>query len=230
MRAPPEIRPGAFALLATLLLAAGLGRPVASSGQAATPAQRVGPVVTTVRAMSEALPFYRDVLQFSVVSDFEVADPSYDRLTGVFASRVRIAVLALGPDTVELVDFITPEGRDVPRPVRSNDHWFQHLALVVRDIDAATARLRAHDVRLISPGPQRFPDGRAFLYFMDPDGHPLELAELPGEAPLRPGALFQRIDHTALVVEEMARRSGSIADSDSSCTTASRPAPTRSSA
>ena len=160
-------------------------------------------VGTTVRDMDRALAFYRDVLEFEPGFDVEFTDPGYDRLVGVFEARVRVVGLSLGPNQIELTQFITTRGRDIPPDSRSNDAWFQHLALVVTDIERATARLRTHSVPLVSPAPQRFPDGRAILYFNDPDGHPLELAEFPGERPVNPAKLFQRTDHSALVVHDL---------------------------
>lgn len=167
------------------------------------PAVSIASVGTTVGDLDRAVAFYQEVLGFEKEYEVELADPGYDRLVGVFGTRVRVAGMSLGPSRIELTEFVTPRGRPVPPDSRSHDEWFQHLALVVTDIERATARLREHGVRLVSPEPQRFPDGRAFLYFLDPDGHPLELAEFPGEKPLDPGRLFQRIDHTALVVREL---------------------------
>ena len=73
----------------------------------------------------------------------------------------------------------------MPADSRSNDRWFQHVAIIVRDMDAAYARLREHRVRHASTGPQRLPDwnpnagGIQAFYFKDPDGHPLEILAFP---------------------------------------------------
>ena len=195
------IRLATVALIAALLVASQAGKSMAQATQ--TLGVAVVAVGTTVRDMDRALAFYRDVLEFEPGFDVEFTDPGYDRLVGVFGSRVRVVGLSLGPNQIELTQFITPQGRAIPADSRSNDAWFQHLALVVTDIERATARLRTHGVQLVSPGPQRFPDGRAFLYFTDPDGHPLELAEFPSERPVNAAKLFQRIDHSALVVRDL---------------------------
>lgn len=195
------IRLAALALMVALLVSGRAGHSATQEPQ--TLGVAVVAVGTTVRDMDRALAFYRDVLEFEPGFDVEFTDPGYDRLVGVFGARVRVVGLSLGPNQIELTQFITPQGRAIPPDSRSNDAWFQHLALVVTDIERATARLRAHGVQLVSPTPQRFPDGRAFLYFNDPDGHPLELAEFPGERPVNPTKLFQRIDHSALVVRDL---------------------------
>src|SRR5205085_5189828 len=64
---------------------------------------------------------------------------------------------------------------------RSNDRWFQHVAIIVSDIDRAYQWLREHKVQHASPGPQLLPawnpnaGGIRAFYFRDPDGHPLEV-------------------------------------------------------
>ncbi|MGQ0666235.1 MAG: VOC family protein, partial [Nitrospiraceae bacterium] len=89
--------------------------------------------------------------------------------------------------------------------------WFQHVAIVVRDMDAAWAQLRKHHIRQISPRPQTIPvsnraaAGIKAIKFRDPDGHNVELLWFPeGKGDPRwhrPGPeLFLGIDHTALTV------------------------------
>src|SRR5205807_1980594 len=68
---------------------------------------------------------------------------------------------------------------------RSNDRWFQHVAIIVSDMAAAYARLRSFNVQHASSGPQRLPDwnrnagGIEAFYFRDPDGHNLEVLAFP---------------------------------------------------
>src|SRR5690606_20188959 len=127
-----------------------------------------------------------------------------------FGARARVARLTLGTEAIELVEFAAPRGRPAPADSRSNDHWFQHVAIIVDDMDRAYARLREHGVEHASPGPQRLPDWNAAaggieaFYFRDPDGNNLEVLEFPpdkGEPRWQvSGPLFLGIDHTAIVV------------------------------
>lgn len=169
----------------------------------------------TVSNMERSVAFFRDVLTFEPVSDTEVSGEAYDRLHGVFASRARIVRLRLGEEEIELTEFLTPRGRPVPVDSRSNDRWFQHVAIIVSDMDAAYARLRQYGVEHASPEPQRLPDwnpaagGIKAFYFKDPDGHPLEVLQFPpgkGDAKWQraSGRLFLGIDHTAIVVADTA--------------------------
>jgi catechol 2,3-dioxygenase-like lactoylglutathione lyase family enzyme len=176
----------------------------------------VDAVGLTVSDMDRSLAFYTGVLPFTKVSDVEVAGPEYERLTGVFGCRLRIVRLRLGEETLELTEFVAPRGRPAPVDARSDDGWFQHVAIVVRDMDAAYARLHAARIEHASTGPQRLPDsnpnagGIEAFYFKDPDGHPLELIRFPpGKGDPRwqrpSDALFLGIDHTAIVVRDTAR-------------------------
>ena len=70
----------------------------------------------------------------------------FERLEGVFGLRLRIARMKLGEEYLDLMDFIAPEGRPVPVDSKSNDRWFQHVAIIVSDMDRAYARLREHHV------------------------------------------------------------------------------------
>jgi catechol 2,3-dioxygenase-like lactoylglutathione lyase family enzyme len=168
----------------------------------------------TVSDVTRSTAFFRDVLGFVKTSDVEVSGPEYDRLWGVPGVRARVVRLRLGHEDVELTQYRTPTGRRFPADSRSNDRWFQHVAIVVRDMDAAYARERRH-VRAISSRPQILPKsnvaaaGIAAFYFRDPDGHALELIHFPpGKGDPRwqePGeSLFLGIDHTAIGVRSTA--------------------------
>jgi catechol 2,3-dioxygenase-like lactoylglutathione lyase family enzyme len=99
--------------------------------------------------------------------------------------------------------------------VRPNDRIFQHIAIIVRDMDAAYARLRAHGVEHASSrtaaaaGLERGGRRHQAFYFRDPDRHFLEILQFPPGKGLdtwhtRTG-LFLGIDHTAIVVEDTDR-------------------------
>jgi len=204
-----------FALALALLAGLGSGLPERLAGQAAEPpvvgATQVAFVGVTVADMDRSIAFYTGVLGFEVESDVELDGPAYERLTGVFGVRLRVVRLQLGRESLELTQYLAPEGRPVPIDSRSNDRWFQHVAIVVRDLDAAYRVLREHRVRFASTGPQVLPASnpdaggiRAF-YFKDPDGHVLEIIWYPaGKGDPRWHAptdrLFLGIDHTAIVV------------------------------
>jgi catechol 2,3-dioxygenase-like lactoylglutathione lyase family enzyme len=171
----------------------------------------VGPVGMTVSDMDRAVAFYSSVLSFEKISDVEIASDAYEHLVGVFGARARVVRMRLGDETIELTEFLTPRGRPIPPDSRSHDGWFQHIAIIVTDMDRAYAHLRRHKVQHASTGPQRLPDwnpnagGIKAFYFKDPDGHTLEILEFPAGKGLAKwhrrtsNALFLGIDHTAIV-------------------------------
>lgn len=174
---------------------------------------RVDSLGINVTDLERSVRFYEDVLTFEEVGREELTGDDADTMFGVFGTRVLVARMLLGREQVELRQFLAPEGRLVPRDTKGNDLWFQHAAIIVRDMDAAYARLRAHGVRHASSGPQRLPDwnpnagGIRAFYFKDPDGNPLEILEFPeGKGDPRwhqPGeALFLGIDHSAITVSD----------------------------
>jgi catechol 2,3-dioxygenase-like lactoylglutathione lyase family enzyme len=165
----------------------------------------------TVADMDRSVEFYSRVLSFNKVSDTELAGEDYEHLEGVFGLRVRVVRMALGDEQIELDEYLTPRGRPIPVDSRSNDVWFQHIAIIVRDMDKAYAWLRANQVEFASSEPQRLPDwnknaaGIRAFYFKDPDEHPLEILQLPPDKGAEKwhrasNALFLGIDHTAIVV------------------------------
>ena len=188
--------------------------PSATPRAASLPiAQSVEAVGMTVSDIDRSVAFFKDVLTFEPVSDVEVAGEEYDRLQGVFGTRMRIVRLRLGDEQIELTEYLAPRGRPIPVDSRSNDRWFQHVAIIVSDMDAAYARLRQHKVEHASPEPQRLPDWNAAaggikaFYFKDPDGHPLEILQFPagkGDPKWHRSSerLFLGIDHTAIVVSD----------------------------
>jgi catechol 2,3-dioxygenase-like lactoylglutathione lyase family enzyme len=178
--------------------------------------ERVDGVGMTVSDMDRAVAFFSSVLEFEKQSDVEVAGEEYEHLEGVFGLRVRVVRMRLGDEALELSQFLAPRGRPVPADSRSNDRWFQHVAIVVSDMDRAYRRLREHGVEHASSGPQLLPTtipaaaGIRAFYFKDPDGHPLELLEFPSDKGAakwhgKTDRLFLGIDHTAIVVGDTDR-------------------------
>ena len=176
----------------------------------ATGVESVG---VTVSDLDRAVDFYTGVLSFRKISESEVDGEAWEHLYGVFGLRMRTARLQLGDEYLDLMQFLAPEGRPLPVDSRSNDRWFQHVAIIVSDMDRAYAHLRKHKVRHASSGPQRLPDwnknagGIRAFYFRDPDGHALEILNFPedkGNPKWRRKSddLFLGIDHTAIVISD----------------------------
>lgn len=163
----------------------------------------------TVSDMDRSVAFYSNVLGFRKLSDEELQGSVYEKLTGVFGLNVRVVRMQLGDEKIELTDYLTTGGRSIPEDVRSNDLSFQHIAIVVSDMDAAYHRLKQNNVAHVSTAPQTLPlsneaaAGIKAFYFQDPDRHNLELIWFPpgkGQPKWQQpnGSLFLGIDHTAI--------------------------------
>lgn len=115
-------------------------------------------------------------------------------------------LLSLGEQRIAL-DFFDAPGQPYPSDVTGADHRFQHLALVTGDATAAWSRARALGATAISvSGPVTLPassGGVTAVKFRDPEGHPLELLEIPG-APRTIGGGLLGIDHSAICVTDAA--------------------------
>ena len=173
----------------------------------------VDAVGMTVSDADRSLEFFTKILSFEKVSDVEVAGTEYEHLQGLFGLRMRIVRMKLGDEFLELTEYLTPRGRPIPVDSRSNDRWFQHIAIITSDMDRAYQWLRKNKVQHASTGPQKLPEtitpaaGIRAFYFKDPDGHALEVLQFPADK----GAakwhqpsdnLFLGIDHTAIVVSD----------------------------
>jgi catechol 2,3-dioxygenase-like lactoylglutathione lyase family enzyme len=173
--------------------------------------QRVGAVGMTVSNMDAAVDFYSRVLTFEKVSDQELAGKKYEQLEGVEGLRMRVVTMRLGTEMIELTQYLAPMGQPFPADAKSNDRNFQHIAIIVSDMNKAYAQLQANNVVAASVAPQELPGwnkqaaGIKAYYFRDPDGHYLEILQFPagkGDARWQHASnrLFLGIDHTAIVV------------------------------
>lgn len=186
----------------------------AAAGAVGPPACRIARIGRVVTDIERAERFLAAAFGFATVGR-PVGDSSFAELVGVPDATTRTTHMRLGDQEIALTAF-DPPGRPYPPDSTSSDLWFQHLAVVVADIDAAHAQVRdaGHVMPITEGGPTRLPCAsggvRAFK-FRDGDGHPLELLEFrPESTPAawrRQGRsdVFLGIDHTALAVTDTRR-------------------------
>jgi len=190
-----------LSLLAALAL-------ISTAASAQSPPITIESIGITVGDMERSMAFYSG-LNFQKISDVEVWGDRYEHLEGVFGARMRIVRMQLGNEYLDLTQYLAPPGRAIPVDSRSNDLWFQHIAIVVRDMDEAFQKLRALKVQFVSTAPQTLPPslkaaaGIKAFYFRDPDQHNLEIIYFPpGKGDPRwqekTDKLFLGIDHTAI--------------------------------
>ncbi|MFC6790265.1 VOC family protein [Methylobacterium komagatae] len=158
----------------------------------------------TVADLDRTEAFYRDHLGFVRKGAPKPVPPAEAEALDVSGRRLRMRLGA------QHVTFVQPDAPGAPYPAEADatDPVFQHLAIVVRDMEAASAGLSATPIS--RDGPQVLPPstGGVIAYkFRDPDGHPLELIQFPGGKSARrwadaPG-MFLGIDHSAITVSDL---------------------------
>jgi len=169
----------------------------------------IGPIGITVDDMNTSVKFYSEVFGFKKISNEEITGESYEKLEGVFGLHIRVVRMQLGDEQIELIDYLTSGGRSIPEDAKANDLSFQHMAIVVSDMDKAYAQLKKFKVEFVSTSPQTLPktiptaEGIKAFYFHDPDKHNLELIYFPdgkGQAKwhMKTGKIFLGVDHTAI--------------------------------
>jgi catechol 2,3-dioxygenase-like lactoylglutathione lyase family enzyme len=170
----------------------------------------------TVTDVDHAVAFYSNVLSFKKISERYEDSIDYRELENVPGAKARVVRMRLGNGFIDLTQYLAPKGKPIPPDSVSNDLWFQHLAIVVSNMEKAYERLRQNRVEAISDGPQRLPQwnlqaaGIEAFYFKDPDGHPLELLHFPpgkGDPKWhgKTDELFLGIDHTAIATSNTDR-------------------------
>lgn len=189
---------------------------IAISGSVGQSAIAVSQVNITVSDLDKLVPFYTQVLPFKLVGTYELKGEEAQQLFGMHDPGlvVKVARMQLENEIVELMEFKTMEkGNIIPPDSRSNDLWFQHIAIVVSDMQKAYEFLKASKVQFVSSAPQKLPDylpaaaGISAFYFRDPDGHNLEIIHFPeGKGnpkwPQPTDKLFLGIDHTAIGISD----------------------------
>jgi catechol 2,3-dioxygenase-like lactoylglutathione lyase family enzyme len=172
--------------------------------------------VLIVNDLDKEIAFFTKVLDFDLLAMHEFAGADLEALYGIPKLKVRLGLLQLGNQRISLVKYVDAPGECYPQETHGNDVWFQHLAIVVKDMKKAHARLVENNVTGISPHPITIPEenhaaaGVSAYYFKDPEGHPLELISFPPDKGLPywhepTDKLFLGIDHSAITVADTAK-------------------------
>ena len=128
---------------------------------------------------------------------------------GLSVGRAEITPFLLGHERIELMHLPDAPPRHKLDPGPSNTLWFQHVAIVVRDLLKAAERL-APFVTPISAAPQFLPNGVGAWKFRNACGHAMELLFFPegvGDPRWHESGekLFQGLDHTAIAIADTDR-------------------------
>lgn len=139
-----------------------------------------------VADLERSVRFYCDVLGFRKTHDVTMEGAWIEAIVGLRGVKGLVAFVepAGGGLRIELLQYESPAGVALPENSRANTRGVRHIAFRVDGIVAMTDRLRAAGVTLFSnpvlvpAGVVKFAAGdKTLVYFLDPDGVILELAE-----------------------------------------------------
>jgi len=149
--------------------------------------QAIDHLNVVVADMARAVKFYTEVLGFVKTKEAQLSGDWIERivgLKGVGAHAVFVEPPGGGP-RIELLKYETPAGEAFAENSRANTIGLRHFALRVSDIAAMVDKLRGAGVEVFSE-PVLVPTGvvdfdagarKTLVYFLDPDGVIVELAE-----------------------------------------------------
>lgn len=139
-----------------------------------------------VADLERSVRFYTELLGFRLMKEATLSGEWIDRIVGLKRVKGRVAYVVApdGEPRIELLHYEMPAGAAVAANSSANTRGLRHIALRVDDIAAVTAGLRAAGVEFFSD-PVRVPAGvvrhdqgeKTLVYFLDPDGVILELAQ-----------------------------------------------------
>ena len=140
-----------------------------------------------VADLARSVRFYIEVLGFVKTAAGHMKGAWIEEIIGLKGVEGLVAFVELpggGGPRLELLQYVTPAGVVLPENSLANTHGLRHIAFRVENIAGMAARLRAAGVTLFSE-PVRVPGGvvkftagdKTLVYFLDPDGVILELAE-----------------------------------------------------
>lgn len=139
-----------------------------------------------VADMERSLRFYTEVLGFTKTKEAHLEGEWIERIVGLQGVKAHAVFIVSpgGEPRIELLRYETPAGTWLPENSRANTLGLRHFALRVDGIEAMTDRLRAAGITVWG-APTRVPNGvvqfdtgnKTLVYFLDPDGVIVELAE-----------------------------------------------------
>jgi glyoxylase I family protein len=127
--------------------------------------------------------FYSDVIGFELCYEMVMDQPNEqtDAMLEMAGVTVKMAMLRTGSSYIELLQFDTPAGKPRGPHWKLADHGHNHICLMVDDIDAEYARLKAAGMHFNAP-PIHGSRPTTVCYGKDPDGNRIELMQFKDES------------------------------------------------
>ncbi len=139
-----------------------------------------------VADLERSVKFYTELLGFRIIRKAHLHGSWIDKIVGLedVSADVVYIIAPAGEPRIELLQYNFPVGKSVEENSRANTIGLRHIAFRVNDIHALATKLKQAGVKLYSE-PVTVPAAvvkhdagqKTLLYFTDPDGVVLELAE-----------------------------------------------------
>jgi len=139
----------------------------------------------TVSDVDRSVRFYTDVLGMSLARRWERTGEGIAAIVGVPGAHLKMALVTLGDFPLELIQYAG--GGASPINPKINQPGTAHIGFDVDDVEQAAEDLRKKGVKFYgklaslppagSPPGTKTPPGVRAVYFADPDGITLEIAQ-----------------------------------------------------
>jgi catechol 2,3-dioxygenase-like lactoylglutathione lyase family enzyme len=110
---------------------------------------RIGRISLTTADADRLASFYRQAFGFEAMETEHYGGTDFARLTGIEGAQARSLPLRLGEETIELLAF-TQRGAPYPADIGCDDPRFQHIAIVVADMETAYSDFPSAGARSIA--------------------------------------------------------------------------------
>jgi catechol 2,3-dioxygenase-like lactoylglutathione lyase family enzyme len=139
--------------------------------------RRIEHIGINVIDLAAAKAFFLD-LGFEVIGEAELGGEFVERVIGLQNVKDKVVMLRTpeGEATIELIQFYTPLDEKGIQPSLANTLGIRHIAMIVDDLEAVVANLKAKGTELFSEI-QIYEDVYKEIFVRGPEGIILELAE-----------------------------------------------------
>ncbi len=139
----------------------------------------------TVSEIERSIRFYTDILGGKLTRRWERSGPEIQQVVGVKGAHLKMALVQIGTLNLELIQYASGGAPAINPTI--NQPGTAHIGFSVDDVDKFAGQLGSKGVRFYgalasvppagsSPGTKPPPGARA-VYFADPDGITLEIAQ-----------------------------------------------------
>ena len=134
--------------------------------------------------LDAGIAFYTQLLGYELYSrsSWDADHDGFNRIVGLERSAARFCMLRGGNSYIELFEYSAPAATSDPRTLGPNEPGIRHIAICVRDVDAALERCEELGGSRINE-PVHVPGGATATYCRDPFGNLLELVTPGGRFP-----------------------------------------------